>query len=164
METKTINQMLAEARFFSTMKPSHLETLAGCGKLVTYKSGEFLMREGDPATTFFLIRSGEVGIESYMPSFGPVSIATVAEGGVAGYSWLFPPYRCSFDAHAITQVHAVALDGACLRKKAESDHELGYQLLSRFAEIMVQRLQATRRQMLDLYAMRNMPEGTPDVE
>jgi len=164
VETKTINQMLAEARFFSTMKPSHLETLAGCGKLVTYKSGEFLMREGDPATTFFLIRSGEVGIESYMPSFGPVSIATVAEGGVAGYSWLFPPYRCSFDAHAITQVHAVALDGACLRKKAESDHELGYQLLSRFAEIMVQRLQATRRQMLDLYAMRNMPEGTPDVE
>jgi CRP-like cAMP-binding protein len=155
--------MLAEVSFFSLMNPSHVETIAGCGKLVLYQPGEFLMREGDPATTFFLIRSGEVGVESYMPSVGPISIATVEEAGVVGYSWLFPPYRCSFDAHALSQVRAVALDGACLRRKAEADHELGYQLLSRFAEIMVQRLRATRRQMLDLYAIRNIPEGTLDV-
>jgi CRP-like cAMP-binding protein len=163
VEIKTIKQMLVESGFFSTMDHSHLETIAGCGKLVMYQPGDFLMREGDPATTFFVVRSGDVRIESYIPSAGPTSIATVTEGGVVGYSWLFSPYRCSFDAHAVTQVRAVALDGVCLRGKAEADHELGYQLLKRFAEIMVQRLQTTRRQVLDLYAFKNPLEGNPDV-
>ena len=46
---------------------------------------------------------------------------------------------------------AIALDGKCLRVKCESDHDLGYELLKRFAHIMEQRLEATRLQLLDIY-------------
>jgi hypothetical protein len=45
----------------------------------------------------------------------------------------------------------VAFDGACLRGKGEQDHELGYQLMRRFAADMLSRLQATRFQLLDVY-------------
>ena len=45
----------------------------------------------------------------------------------------------------------IAFDGACLRGKCEADHELGYQLMSRFAADMIERLQATRLQLLDVY-------------
>jgi len=46
---------------------------------------------------------------------------------------------------------AVALDGACLRKKCDQDARLGYDLMSRFAQLAVRRLEATQLQLLDLY-------------
>jgi len=46
------------------------------------------------------------------------------------------------------------LDGKCLRTKCEENHDLGYEVLKRFAQIMEQRLEATRLQLLDVYAPR----------
>lgn len=149
---KDIHALLAENPFFHDMPDRHLATMAGCGKLVRFKAGEFLLREGDKADSFYVIRDGDVAIESAIPAGGPLSVARISAGGVTGYSWLFPPHRNSFDSVALTQVSAVALDGACLRGKAEADHELGYQLMKRFTQVMLDRLQATRRQMLDIYA------------
>jgi hypothetical protein len=48
-------------------------------------------------------------------------------------------------------VRALSLDGACLRRKCEEDTALGYELLKRFTEVVVSRLEATRMQLLDLY-------------
>jgi CRP-like cAMP-binding protein len=152
VEIKDIHKLLAENPFFEGMSDDHLKTMAACGRLVRFKSGEFLLREGDEANSFFLIRSGEVAIESNIPVAGPLSVARVGAGGITGYSWLFPPHRNSFDSLALTNVSAVSLDGKCLRGKTEADHELGFQLLKRFAQVVLHRLQATRRQMLDVYA------------
>jgi CRP/FNR family cyclic AMP-dependent transcriptional regulator len=49
---------------------------------------------------------------------------------------------------------AIALDGKCLRTKCEENHDLGYELLKRFSLIMNRRLDATRMQLLDVYATR----------
>ena len=69
-----------------------------------------------------------------------------------GWSWLFAPYRWQLDARATrADCELVAFDGACLRGKCEADHELGYQLMRRFAANLVDRLQATRLQLLDVY-------------
>ena len=56
-----------------------------------------------------------------------------------------------FDARASGRVHTVAFDGRCLRGKCEEDHSLGYDLLTRFVAVIVERLQATRLQLLDVY-------------
>jgi hypothetical protein len=63
----------------------------------------------------------------------------------------FPPYRWHLDARALEHVRALAVDGACLRGKIEDDHDLGYELMRRFAGVIVSRLQATRFQLLDVY-------------
>ena len=152
VEIKNIRTLLAENPFFEGMPAAHLETMAGCGKLVRFKAGEFLLREGAEADTFYLVREGEVAIESHLPAAGALSVARVGAGGVTGYSWLFPPHRNSFDSLTLTNVSAVALDGKCLRGKAEADHELGYQLMKRFAQVMLDRLQTTRLRVLDVYA------------
>lgn len=56
-----------------------------------------------------------------------------------------------FDARVIEPVRAFAIDGTCLRSKRELDHDLGYALMKQVAQITTQRLQATRRQMLDIH-------------
>lgn len=155
---RDIHALLAETPFFEGMSEAHLTTIAGCGKLERFRAGAFLLREGEQADTFYLVREGVVAIESDIPAVGPLSVARVGAGEITGYSWLFPPHSNSFDSLALTDVAAVALDGACLRGKTEADHELGYQLMKRFAQVVLDRMQAARRQMLDVYA-----QGDPDA-
>jgi CRP-like cAMP-binding protein len=94
-----------------------------------------------------------VALQVFVPQRGPITVETVAAGEVLGWSWLFPPYRWHFDAQALELVRAIAFDGQCLRNKCAEDHDLGYALMQRFAQIMLQRLQATRLQLLDVYGV-----------
>ena len=151
VKTKTIRDLLAEHPFFDGMADPYLDLIAGCGENVHFKTGAFLMREGEEATSFFLLRKGIVAIEAYCPVKGGMTVSQRHEGDVVGFSWLFPPYRTAFDACARTDVEAVMLHGDCFRGKAQQDHELGYELMSRFTHLMLGALQATRRQMLDVY-------------
>jgi CRP-like cAMP-binding protein len=128
-----------------------IASVAGCARNVSFHPGDLLLAESDPADTFYLLRRGRVAIEVYSPGQGPIVIETVGPGAVVGWSWLVPPYRWNFDARAVDAVGAVAVDGACLRQKAEADPELGYALMRRVASVLLERLQMTRLRLLDLY-------------
>lgn len=151
MTTRTIRELLEGNELLSGLDPAHLDLVAGCGRNVTFAPGDWLGREGDPAESFFVLREGRVGLEVHAPHLGPIVIATLSPGDVLGWSWLFPPHRWRFDARAVETVRAVALDGVCLRGKLDADPRLGYELMRRFARVMVSRLEATRLQILDIY-------------
>jgi len=85
------------------------------------------------------------------PARGALLIETLSPGDAVGWSWLFAPYRWQLDGRTMESSDLIAFDGACLRGKVEQDHELGYQLMKRFAANVVDRLQATRMQLLDVY-------------
>jgi CRP-like cAMP-binding protein len=154
MTTKTMKDMLAEHSFFEGLGPKYLEYLAGCATNVVFEAGKQIFREGEPADHFYLIRHGKVSIEVYAPGPGSLSIQTIGEGEVVGWSWLVPPYEWRFDARAVDLTRAFALDGECLRGKCEEDKVLGYELAKRFVQVMVARIEATRLQLLDLYGAR----------
>lgn len=148
---KTLENIIKQHPFFEGLEPRYLEFIAGCAKNVRFDAGEFIFREGQEANDFYLVRHGNVSLDVFVPAKGPVSLQTIGEDDVLGWSWLFPPYRWHFDARALTLVRALAFDGACLRAKCDQDHDLGYELMQRFAHIINQRLQATRLQILDVY-------------
>jgi CRP/FNR family cyclic AMP-dependent transcriptional regulator len=88
-----------------------------------------------------------------MPGHGLQVVSTVDEGDVVGLSWLVPPYRWFFDARAVTDVSAVSIDATYLRSRCDADPAFGYALMQRVAQVMYQRLQASRLRMLDLYGV-----------
>ena len=151
MSERTIRELLGEHDFFARFAPAHLDVLAGCGRNVVFPAGTTIAREGDPADLFFALRSGRVAVGIHVPQHAPLVVATLGAGDVLGWSWLFTPHEWHFDAEATRETHAIAFDGACLRKKCEADAELGYVLMQRFAEIFVRRLEATRFQLVDVY-------------
>jgi CRP-like cAMP-binding protein len=128
--------------------------LAGCATNVRFNPNEFIFREGEAADKFYLIRHGKVSLGVYTPGHGSMTIQTVNEGDVLGWSWLFEPYQWHFDARALVLTRAVSFDGECMRTKCEADHDLGYELMKRFGQIIIQRLQAARLQNLDMYSVR----------
>jgi CRP-like cAMP-binding protein len=149
---QTLEVILAEHPFFRSFGPNQLSFLAGCASNIRLKPGEFLYREGAEANDFFVIREGKVAIETFSPKRGPIIIQTLTTGDVLGWSWLFPPYHAHFGARVVAPTRVLRFDGSCLRKKCDEDHDLGYELLRRFSEVMIQRLQATRLQLLDIYS------------
>ncbi len=149
---RTIEELLGEVPALQALAPEHRDTVAGCARNQVFAPGERIMREGDPADAFYVIREGQVALETNVPGRGAVILQTLHDGELLGWSWLVPPYRTAFDARSIATTHAIAFDGACLRGKCEADPALGYDLLKLLSGVFVERLQDTRLRLLDLYA------------
>ncbi len=148
---ETLHGYLSEHPFLKDLDPKHIDLIVGCASNVRFDANQYIFKEGQEANEFYIIRHGKISLEVYRPNQGPLSIQTIGEGEVLGWSWLLPPYRWHFDARALELTRAIALDGKCLREKCEQDHDLGYEILKRFTHVIMQRLQATRIQLLDLY-------------
>ena len=157
---ENLERILADHPFFEGFSHPHLELFTGCASNVRFAKDEPIFHEGGEANHFYLVREGKVRLETTAGHYDPIVIDKVREGDVLGWSWLIPPHRWRFGAIAAEPVRAIALDGKCLRKKCEEDHDLGYELLMRFSHIMAKRLQATRMQLLDVYqAWSEITEG-----
>ena len=154
---QTLEPILAELPFFKALKPEYLQLITGCASNVRFDTGAYIFREGQEASQFYLIRQGKVALEIFAAQYGPITIETIEAGEVLGWSWLFPPYRWHFSGRVFEPTLAIALDGKCLRTKGEADHDLGYELMKRVAQIMMERLQATRIRLLDIYS--DLPGG-----
>ncbi|TFH87046.1 cyclic nucleotide-binding domain-containing protein [Billgrantia azerbaijanica] len=146
-----LERILGEHPFFAGLAAEHGRLVAGCARNRRFAAGEYLFREGEAADEFYLIRHGQVALETRVPGRAPLVFATLGEGEIVGASWLLPPYRWMFDARAVTLTRAIGLDAACLRGKCEADHHLGYDMMKRFLPIVVKRLHDTRLQVLDVY-------------
>ena len=154
---QTLEPILAEHPFFKGLKPEYLQLVTGCASNVRFDTGEYIFHEGEEASQFYLIRQGMVALEIFAAQHGPITIETIEAGQVLGWSWLFPPYRWHFSGRVFEPTRAIALDGKCLRTKGESDHDLGYELMQRVAQIMLERLNATRIRLIDMYS--DLPGG-----
>jgi CRP/FNR family transcriptional regulator, cyclic AMP receptor protein len=149
-----LKTILAKHPFFKGLDQRNLQLIVGCASDVHFDSGEFILREGEEANQFYIIRQGRVTLEAVLaPGREPIIIQVIGEGDVLGWSWLFPPHSWHFDARAVAPTQAIALDGKYIRTKCEEDHDLGYELMKRFAHIIEQRLRAVRSQNPDMYAV-----------
>lgn len=151
MQPQDLTESLHEHPFLSNMSDELVETLTSCASNVVFGEGKYLFHEGEDAKTFYLLRGGRVVLEVGGGERGQIRIQTVGAGEVLGWSWLISPYKWHFDAYAVEQVHAFAIDATCLIKKCETDYRFGYEMLRRFSEVLERRLQATRLQLLDVY-------------
>jgi CRP/FNR family cyclic AMP-dependent transcriptional regulator len=149
-----LKHILSTHPFFKGLSEEYLALVVGCASNVRFEAGKTIMREGEEANVFYLIRAGKVSVQLMTPNKGPVIIETPGEGDILGWSWLVPPYTWHFDAKALELTRMIALDGKCLRNKCENDHSLGYELMKRLADIIIKTLESTRIQLLDIYGDR----------
>ncbi len=135
--------------FLGKLSERHLMTLASGARPFQVAPGDVLAREGQPATVFYLVQSGELALETQPSGKEVVRVHVVGPGDVAGWSWLVPPHRWQFDVRAVKPAHGLAFDATWLRDQCEMDHELGYHLLKALIGVVATRLAATRGQRGD---------------
>jgi len=154
MMIENLDPILDEHPFLQGMEKNYLQLITDCAMNVRFDAGELIFREGEEADQFYLIRQGRVALEVFIPQRGSNPILTLGTGDALGWSWLIPPHKWRFDARAAETTRAFAVDGKCLRGKCDEDPSLGYDFLKRVVEIIVERLHATRLQLLDVYGAR----------
>jgi len=153
MLTENLDEVLTAHPFFKGMRREHLQLLAGCASNVRFEPGQFVLRQGQEAEKCYLIRYGKVSLEVYAPDRGAIELQTLGEGDILGWSWLVPPHYWRLDARVIEMTRAIVLDGKRMREACERDHELGYELLKRFNQVMAENLESLRFQLLNVYAI-----------
>ena len=148
---ESVRTLLANHAFLADFPPEAVELVAEEAEVVRFRAGQLLFREGSPADVAYLVTAGHVAIEVHAPGRGQIVVETIGAGRVVGLSWAAPPFRYQFDARAIDEVEAVAIPTAPLRVALAEVPALGYLFLDRLAAVMLDRLQATRIRLLDLY-------------
>jgi CRP/FNR family cyclic AMP-dependent transcriptional regulator len=148
----SLESQLRQHSFLVELEPHEIRIITPFASNVRFRSGEFVFRQGEAASTFYLIESGKVDVEFFAAAGGPVVLQTLKQGDILGWSWLRPPFRWRFDARAVEDTEAIAIDGAGLRNELDIDHDMGYVFFKRFLEVMTARLEAARLRLVEMYA------------
>ena len=157
--TASLYELIAQQPFFKGLNSQQLHLLAVSALEMKFEAGATIFDEGSPANRFYLILAGRVVLSSEMEDRNVIPIQTLGPGDDLGWSWLFPPYSLHFSAHALEPTTAIFFYGTRLREQCEQDHELGYQLMKRIAEVATQSLRATQRRLMQ-YIDKHTPEKT----
>lgn len=142
---------LAAFGLFAGLTAAQLEEVAAIGHPVSFPPGRLIIEEGRPAERCWLIRSGQVALQTALPNGIASTVQTLGRGDLLGWSWLLPPHRWQFDGVSTAPVAAIELDGVRLRELAAADTSLGYVLALRLAEALANRLHGTRARLMDMY-------------
>lgn len=151
---KSTYELMVAHPFLAGLPADQVERLSRWARRAPFRAGTRIFEENGRAQRFWLIRDGEVSLQTQVPGHGEVILDTLGPGSVLGWSWLFPPYRWHFSAVTLGPVLSIALDGAGVRALCREDPVLGYELTTRFMAVVVERMQATRMRLLDLYQAR----------
>ena len=149
LEFTHLAKLVAEQPFFQGLSEQHIQLLAQSAMITEFDAGQWLFRQGDPANRFYLILKGKVLIESEVKERGMIPIRTLGPGDDLGWAWLFPPYYMHFSACAVEPTKAIFFYATHLREQCEANHEFGYQLMRRIADVVVQNLNATQQRLLE---------------
>ena len=155
--SQALYTLIAQQSFFKGLNPQQLQLLAASALEMKFEIGAAIFEEGSPANRFFLILTGRVQLLSEMKDHNVIPVQTIGPGEDLGWSWLFPPYLMHFTALALEPTTTIFFYGTRLREQCEQDHELGYQIMKRIAEVATQSLQATQRRLMQ-YIDKNIPE------
>ncbi len=138
--------------FGANLPPETQVRLAGLARRYQAAAGTTLLAEGQLANELGIVLSGRVSLRTLVPEEGWITILTVEPGDIFGQSAVVSPYRSTSTVVALQPVDVLALDGPGLRAALAADHDLAAALYPRLLQALARRLNATRLQMLDLFA------------
>jgi CRP-like cAMP-binding protein len=148
-----INAALQTIPWFQEIEDKHFASLCAIASLRSVEAGEELFREGDREDYLYIVLEGRVAVEMYVPGRGRQRIFTAEPMEVVGWSSVTPVVRQrTASARAVLPGRLVLLDAPKLRQLCDQDHDLGYVVMRRLANVVASRLLVTRLQLLDMFA------------
>ena len=148
-----IKSALIKIPWFITLTPVHFKKTAELAHLRHAKAGDIFFHEGDQQDFVYIVLEGRVSLEIYVPHHGKVRLYTAEPYDVFGWSSVTPGLRQrTAGALAVLDTTVACIDADGLRKLADSDHDFGYLLMRRLANVVASRLMITRLQLIDMFA------------
>jgi CRP-like cAMP-binding protein len=140
--------------FFDFMGDKELEAVAAITRENEYQEGEVIIEAGEPAETFFFLVVGSVAYyyvvttendpyykkDYYISEFNP--------GEIFGISALIEPYQYTATLRTDKPSRVFEIGASDLRALCDKDPKLAYGLMQAVAKAAIERLEATRIQLI----------------
>ena len=153
MDSAELTTALQLIPWFNTLTPNHFNKTAELTHLRHAKAGEIFFREGDKQDYIYIVLEGRVSLDIFVPHHGKVHFYTAEPYDVFGWSSVTPGmHQRTAGAVAVLDTTVASIDAEGLRNFAEIDHDFGYLLMRRLANVVASRLMVTRLQLIDMFA------------
>ena len=141
-------QLLASCNLFQGLSETQLQRLADITKEMQIEKGEWLFQEGQEANGLFILKEGAVELLTKVDDEFELPIAMLREPGMfLGTSALTAPYVYSLSARCAEQGSLLVIERTELEKLIQEDRELGYIIMTNWAEHLLNRLKETRQEL-----------------
>ena len=148
-----IQSALQKVPWFNSLTPEHLRKTVELTHLRHVKRGDVFFHEGDKQDYVYIVLDGRVSLDIFVPHHGKVHFYTAEQYDVFGWSSVTPGIRQrTAGAVAVLDSTVACIDAEGLRQFAENDHDFGYLLMRRLANVVASRLMVTRLQLIDMFA------------
>ncbi len=157
-------ELLRRYPFFAGFNREQIDDLARVAKEEAVKAGHQFVYEGKRLTNFYLVLEGRVGIIIMVPDreieqsltrqitnnliTQDVTVSTVGEGEVFGWSAIVPPNLSTANVKALTSCRVLVFNYQELRPIIDQDCCFGHLLTMKVAQIIRDRLRDKRVESL----------------
>lgn len=159
MSNQIVLDTLRGIEFFRDIADDRLELFAAIAEPVEFPPHDVIFREQEEAKYVYLIVSGQVSLICCDPDVGCRQLMMVSDGELIGWSPLVGRKLLSDTARTVTATKAFAIDGGQVLALCRKDPEFGFEFMRRVAQVLAERLFATRFQHL-----RMSGHQLPDVQ
>lgn len=157
-----LTHTLRRIPWFVDLPQEQIDCLASISAIHDMEPGDYLFKEGDREDYLFILLEGQVVLEVEVPTRGQVAVYTAESLDVIGWSSMTPIVRQRTASVRATQPSLlVALNSKLLMQLCDEDHDLGYLIMRRLANIVANRLLTTRLCLLDIIA-NTVPQANPN--
>jgi CRP/FNR family transcriptional regulator, cyclic AMP receptor protein len=144
---------LQKIPWFQELDPGHLRQFAEISTLRHFRAGEVFFHEGDKQDFFYIVLSGRVALDMFVPHHGKVRFYTCEQWDNFGWSSVTPVVRTrTAGAVGVMAGTVIATDTTKLQALCDRDHDIGYLFMKRMTNVIASRLLVTRLQLLDMFA------------
>jgi CRP-like cAMP-binding protein len=151
--TDEIFEELRKVPWFQELDPGDVRKFAAISSLRHFKAGEAFFHEGDKQDYFYIVLSGRVALDMFVPHRGKVRFFTCEEWDSFGWSSVTPVVRTrTAGAVGVMAGTVIATDTTKLQELCDLDHDIGYLFMYRMVNVIASRLLVTRLQLLDMFA------------
>ena len=146
-----IKQALENIPWFLDLKESQLEQLAKITRFRQVNADEEVFHEGDREDFLYIVIEGQVALNTFVPSWGMLRTFTAEPLDIFGWSSLTPVARQRVSsAQTVGPCRLIAIEGEALKNLCEKDHDIGFVVMRRLANIVASRLLTTRLALFDV--------------
>ncbi len=146
-----LNNTLHRIPWFTDLSQAQLDCLSSISTLYELEAGDILFKEGDREDYLYVLLEGQVVLEIEVPTRGMVPVYTAEMLDIIGWSSMTPIIRQrTASVRATKPCLLLGLNSKLLQQMCDEDHDLGYIIMKRLANVVANRLLTTRLCLMDM--------------
>ena len=143
---------------FLDFNNDQLKKISDIADVIELDPGDTPILEGTQLDFLYILMEGEIKVEVYIPTRGQLETSRLGPLDMLGWSSMTPVIRQrTGTTTALTHCKLIRINGKQLYKLCEEDHDIGFFIYRRIANVAARRWLTTRLQFMSIIVEENKP-------